>query len=155
MPCDPERAPSLYHWGALWGQREELSTGRPPARIGAAMQIEFLETFVEVARHGSLTRAAEQLYLSQPSVSGRLQAIEAELGEPLLVRTPRGVRLTDAGREFLPYAERVVRAFRDGQAALSDLRSAQARRLLLGAAPAVGTYFLPTPLNRFATEHPG
>ena len=43
MPCDPERAPSLYHWGALWGQREELSTGRPPARIGAAMQIEFLK----------------------------------------------------------------------------------------------------------------
>jgi DNA-binding transcriptional LysR family regulator len=119
------------------------------------MQVEFLETFVEVARHGSLTRAAEQLYLSQPSVSGRLQAIEAELGEPLLVRTPRGARLTDAGREFLPYAERVVRAFRDGQEALSDLRSAQAGRLLLGAAPAVSTYFLPTALKRFATEHPG
>jgi len=119
------------------------------------MQIEFLETFVEVARHGSLTRAAEQLDRSQPSVSGRLQAIQAELGQPLLVRTPRGVRLTDAGREFLPYAERAVRAFRDGQDALSDLRSAQAGRLLLGAAPAVSTYFLPTALKRFATEHPG
>ena len=84
------------------------------------MQIEFLETFVEVARQGNVTRAAEALYLSQPSVTGRLQAIEAELGERLLVRTPRGVRLTDAGREFLAHAERAVRAYRDGQAALGE-----------------------------------
>jgi DNA-binding transcriptional LysR family regulator len=65
------------------------------------------------------------------------------------------VRLTDAGREFLPYAERAVRALRDGQAALSELREAQAGRLVLGAAPAVSTYFLPGVLKRFATEHPG
>ena len=121
----------------------------------APMKIEFLETFVEVARQGSVTRAAEGLYLSQPSITGRLQALEAELGEPLLVRAPRGVRLTDAGREFLPYAERAVRALRDGQAALSELREAQSGRLVLGAAPAVSTYFLPGVLKRFATEHPG
>src|SRR6266511_5032150 len=118
------------------------------------MQFEFLETFVEVARYGSVTRAAETLYLSQPSVSGRLRALESELGEPLLIRTPRGVRLTDAGRELLPYAERTVRAFRDGQAALSELREARAGSLALGAAPAVSTYFLPTILKRFATLHP-
>ena len=119
------------------------------------MQIEFLETFVEVARHGNVTRAAEVLFLSQPSVSGRLQALEAELGERLLIRTPRGVRLTDAGREFLPYAERAVRAFRDGQNALGELREVRAGRLVLGAAPAVSTYFLPGVLKRFATERPG
>src|SRR3954451_5360095 len=119
------------------------------------MQIEFLETFIEVARQGSVTRAAEALYLSQPSVTGRLQAIESELGEPLLVRTPRGVRLTDAGREFLLHAERAVRAYRDGQAALGELRQARSGRLLLGAAPAVSTYFLPSVLKRFAGQHPG
>jgi DNA-binding transcriptional LysR family regulator len=119
------------------------------------MQIEFLETFVEVARHGNVTRAAEVLFLSQPSVSGRLQALEAELGERLLIRTPRGVRLTDAGREFLPYAERAVRAFRDGQSSLGELREVRAGRLVLGAAPAVSTYFLPGVLKRFATEYPG
>jgi DNA-binding transcriptional LysR family regulator len=119
------------------------------------MKIEHLETLVEVARYGNVTRAAEALYLSQPSVSSRLQALEAELGEQLLVRTPRGVRLTDAGREFLPYAERTVRAFRDGQGAMSALRQVQAGRLVLGAAPAVSTYFLPTVLKRFAGLHPG
>src|SRR3954471_3598752 len=105
------------------------------------MQIEFLETFVEVARQGNITRAAEALFLSQPSVSGRLQALEAELGEPLLVRTFRGVRLTDAGREFLPYAERAVRALRNGRTVIAELREVQAGRLMLGAAPAVSTYF--------------
>ena len=119
------------------------------------MQIEFLETFVEVARHGNLTRAAEVLYLSQPSVSGRLQTLESELGEQLLIRTPRGVRMTDAGREFLPYAERAVHAFREGQQALGELRQVVAGRLVLGAAPAVSTYFLPNVLKRFATDHPG
>jgi len=119
------------------------------------MQLEFLETFVEVARHGNVTRAAEGLYLSQPSVSSRLQALEAELGEQLLVRTPRGVRLTDAGREFLPYAERAVKAFRGGQEALSELAEARAGRLALGAAPAVSTYFLPTVLKHFTMLHPG
>ncbi len=120
----------------------------------SAVQIEFLETFVEVCRYGSVTRAAESLYLSQPSVSGRLRALESELGERLLVRTPRGVRLTDAGREFLPYAERAVAAFRDGESALSELSEARSGKLLLGAAPAVSTYFLPVVLKRFVTQHP-
>jgi DNA-binding transcriptional LysR family regulator len=119
------------------------------------MKIEFLETFVEVARYGNVTRAAEGLYLSQPSVSGRLQALEAELSEQLLVRVPRGVRLTDAGREFLPYAERAVRAYHEGCGALSELREVRTGRLVLGAAPAVSTYYLPGVLKRFVTEHPG
>ncbi|MBX5490799.1 MAG: LysR family transcriptional regulator [Chloroflexi bacterium] len=118
------------------------------------MQIEFLETFVEVARYGSITRAAGELYVSQPSVSARLQALEAELGEQLLERTRRGVRLTDAGREFLPYAERAVRAFREGQTKLEEVREARSGHLALGAAPAVSTYYLPAVLKRFALEHP-
>jgi len=119
------------------------------------VHIEFLETFVEVARFGNVTRAAEGLYLSQPSVSGRLRALEAELGERLLDRTARGVRLTDAGRQFLEYAARAVRAVREGQEALAQLREARAGSLTLGAAPAVSTYFLPTILKRFTLSHPG
>jgi DNA-binding transcriptional LysR family regulator len=88
-------------------------------------------------------------------VTGRLQAIESELAEQLLIRTPRGVRLTDAGREFLTHAERAVRAYREGQSALSELRQVRSGRLVLGAAPAVSTYFLPAALKRFAGLHPG
>jgi DNA-binding transcriptional LysR family regulator len=64
------------------------------------------------------------------------------------------MRLTDAGRAFLPYAERAMRAVRDGRQALADARSASAGRLVLGAAPAVSTYVLPALLQRFAAAYP-
>src|SRR5919107_696224 len=113
-----------------------------------------VEAFLEVARLGNVSRAAEALYVTQPTLTARIQALEKELGEALFVRTGRGVRLTDAGRVFLPNAERAVQAVDDGRQALADLRSASAGRLALGAAPAVSTYVLPPVLKRFAALHP-
>lgn len=119
------------------------------------MLLAHVESFLEVARRGNLSRAAEAIFVSQPALTARLHALERELGEPLFVRTRRGMRLTDAGRAFLPYAERAVRALREGEAALREARSASAGRLVLGAAPAVSTYWLPAVLRRFASTHPG
>src|SRR3954466_12865821 len=65
-----------------------------------------LESFLAVARCGNLTVAARELHVTQPGLTARLQRLEAELGAELLVRLPRGVRLTAAGRALLPYAER-------------------------------------------------
>jgi len=113
-----------------------------------------VQAFIEVARTGNVSRAAEALYVTQPALTARIQALEKELGEALFVRTGRGVRLTDAGRVFLPNAERAVQAVEDGRQALSDLRSASAGRLALGAAPAVSTYVLPPILKRFTGLHP-
>src|ERR671927_661159 len=113
-----------------------------------------VQAFIEVARTGNVSRAAEALYVTQPALTARIQALEKELGEALFVRTGRGVRLTDAGRVFLPCAERAVQAVDDGRQALNDLRSASAGRLALGAAPAVSTYVLPPVLKRFANLHP-
>jgi DNA-binding transcriptional LysR family regulator len=113
-----------------------------------------IEAFLEVAKAGNVSRAAEALYVTQPALTARIQALEKELGETLFVRTGRGVRLTDAGRAFLPCAERVVQAIEDGRQALTDLRSASAGRLMLGAAPAVSTYVLPPVLKRFTALHP-
>jgi DNA-binding transcriptional LysR family regulator len=113
-----------------------------------------VEGFLEVARRGNVSRAAEAMFLTQPTLTARLHALERELGEPLFARTRRGMRLTDAGRAFLPYAERAMRAVRDGRQALIDARSASAGRLVLGAAPAVSTYVLPGLLQRFAAAYP-
>jgi DNA-binding transcriptional LysR family regulator len=113
-----------------------------------------VEGFLEVARRGNVSRAAEAMFLTQPTLTARLHALEKELGEPLFARTRRGMRLTDAGRAFLPYAERAIRAVRDGRQALSDARSVSAGRLVLGAAPAVSTYVLPALLQRFAASYP-
>jgi DNA-binding transcriptional LysR family regulator len=113
-----------------------------------------IEGFLEVARRGNVSRAAEAMFVTQPTLTARLHALERELGEPLFARTRRGMRLTDAGRAFLPYAERAIRAVRDGRQALVDARSASAGRLVLGAAPAVSTYVLPALLQRFASAYP-
>src|ERR1700736_4393136 len=113
-----------------------------------------IEGFLEVARRGNVSRAAEAMFVTQPTLTARLHALERELGEPLFARTRRGMRLTDAGRAFLPYAERAMRAVRDGRQALNDARSASAGRLVLGAAPAVSTYILPALLQRFAAAYP-
>ena len=113
-----------------------------------------IEGFLEVARRGNVSRAAEAMFVTQPTLTARLHALERELGEPLFARTRRGMRLTDAGRAFLPYAERAIRAVRDGKQALTDARSATAGRLVLGAAPAISTYVLPGLLQKFAEAYP-
>src|SRR5919109_1123598 len=80
-----------------------------------------VEAFLEVARLGNVSRAAEALYVTQPSLTARLKNLEAELGEQLFLRTGRGLRLTEAGRAFLPHAERALRSLREGEAAVTEL----------------------------------
>jgi DNA-binding transcriptional LysR family regulator len=114
-----------------------------------------IEAFLEVARHQNLSRAAEALFVSQPTLTARLQNLEASLGERLFVRTRRGMRLTEAGEAFLPYAEHAVAALADGRERLDELRRGVAGRLVLGAPPTVSTYTLPAVLARFSAAHPG
>jgi DNA-binding transcriptional LysR family regulator len=114
-----------------------------------------LEAFLEVARRQNLSRAAEDLFVSQPTLTARLQSLEAALGEQLFVRTRRGMRLTEAGEAFLPYAEHALSALADGRERLDELRRGVAGRLVLGAPPTVSTYTLPALLARFSAAHPG
>ncbi|BBL79497.1 LysR family transcriptional regulator [Rubrobacter xylanophilus] len=113
-----------------------------------------LECFLAVARTGNLSRAAEEMYLTQPTLTARLKALEEEVGDQLFVRTSRGMRLTEAGRVFLPYAERVVSSFEEGKRRLEELRGASGGRLVIGASPGVGTYALPGLLERFVGAYP-
>jgi DNA-binding transcriptional LysR family regulator len=113
-----------------------------------------IEAFLEVARRQNLSRAAEALFVSQPTLTARLQNLEAALGEQLFIRTRRGMRLTEAGEAFLPFAEHAVRALADGRERLGELRRGMAGRLVLGAPPTVTTYALPAPLARFSAAHP-
>src|SRR5262245_1500999 len=118
------------------------------------MLLVHIEGFLEVARFGSVSRAAEALYVTQPTLTARLHALERELGERLFVRGRQGMRLTDSGRAFLPYAERAVRALRDGRRAIDEVGSAASGQLVLASAPAISTYLLPGVLERFVADHP-
>lgn len=113
-----------------------------------------LEAFVEVARTGSISKAAEALFVTQPALTARLQALERSLGSELLVRSRHGSRLSEAGRALLPHAERALSAMRAGRHAVDDVQSGGAGRLTIGAAPAVSTYVLPAMLHRFQASHP-
>ena len=116
------------------------------------MQLAQVEGFLEVARRTNISRAAEALFITQPALSARLRALEAEVGSPLFRRGRRGMALTDAGRAFLPYAERAVRALQDGAGAVERLPMTD--ELVLGAAPAISTYVLPGLLVRFEAAPP-
>jgi DNA-binding transcriptional LysR family regulator len=118
------------------------------------MRLEQLEAFVEVARRGSVSRAAEALYVTQPSLTARLKTLEQELDAKLFLRTQRGMRLSDAGRTFLPFAERTIDTVSSGRRVLAELARGESGQLALGAAPAVSTYVLPRILTRFRRTHP-
>lgn len=118
------------------------------------MLLSQIDGFLETARHRNLSRAADALHVTQPALTARIQALEAELGTPLFVRGRHGMDLTDAGRAFLPYAERAVSALDAGASLLTELRRGGTGELVLGAAPAVSTYVLPALLVRYARNFP-
>jgi DNA-binding transcriptional LysR family regulator len=128
---------------------EEVRNGKPNG-----IQLVQVEGFLEVARRGSVSRAAEALFITQPTLTARLQGLERELGTALFLRTPHGMRLTDAGRAWIPFAERALRALVDGRDALQQVITASAGHLMVAAAPAVSTYVLPDLLERFVAAHP-
>ena len=108
-----------------------------PGVTKGIVEFYLLRTFITVARLGHLTRAAEKLHLSQPTVSGQIRALEEELGVRLFERTPRGVKLTRYSEKLLPKAERIV------EAALELLVSAKALREDLSGKIRIGTIIHP------------
>ena len=118
------------------------------------MRLEQLEAFVLTAQRGTVSRAAEALFVTQPTLTARLKGLEQELGSRLFIRTGRGMRLSDAGHAFLPYAERSLGAASAGRRLLAELERGESGQLALGAAPAVSTYVLPGILTRFRRTHP-
>jgi len=119
-----------------------------------SMLLTHLESFIEVARTGNVSRAAQTLFLTQPAVTARLKSLESDLGIELFVRSARGMKLTDAGRAFLPYAQRTLGLVTEGRQVIADLREGATGDLIIGAAPAVSTYLLPTILKTFRSAYP-
>jgi DNA-binding transcriptional LysR family regulator len=107
-----------------------------------------------VAHHKSFSRAAESLFLTQPSVTARIQSLERELGERLFERTGRSVTLTDAGIAFMPHAQRALTAVQEGTDAIEAVRHGDVGSIRIGASSTVATYVLPALLKRFREARP-
>src|SRR6516225_6778643 len=87
------------------------------------MNIDEIQTFLTIAELGGFTRAGRRLHRSQPAISRRLLLLEQELGTPLIERIRGRTQLTEAGRAFLPHAEAVLAAVRDGREAVRGLNA--------------------------------
>lgn len=118
------------------------------------MDISKLRIFTTVARLGNFTRAAELLYLTQPTVSQQLATLEAQIGAPLIERLPRRLKLTPAGAALLPYAEQILALADAGAEAARAAAGLADRTLRLGAGHALATYLLPDLLRRYRARYP-
>lgn len=107
-----------------------------------------------VAEHGSFTRAAEALYVSQPTLSQQIKQLEESLKVQLLDRSGRAIRLTDAGEVYLRHARRAVVELDAGSRAIHELRDLSRGTLQVGMTPI--TDYLATPLlESFTSRYPG
>ncbi|KAF1007665.1 MAG: HTH-type transcriptional activator CmpR [Luteibacter sp.] len=115
-----------------------------------------LRAFVYIARLGSLSRAAEALFLSQPSVSLQLKALERELGATLLERTRRRITLTDAGEALYEMARPLVEGFEDlDREFRTRVQGAKAGKLTIAAGSSTIQYLLPELVKTYRERYPG
>jgi predicted ATPase/DNA-binding transcriptional LysR family regulator len=113
-----------------------------------------LRAFGAIARCGSLSRAAEELYISQPAVSKHLASLEAELGQRLVTRGRNGAVLTPAGQVLADYVLRAEALLANAGRALAAGAEAESGTLAIAASGIPGTYLLPILLARFRERHP-
>ncbi len=123
--------------------------GSPP------VQAADLAMLVRVVDAGSVTRAAEALYISQPAVTHRLRRLERTLGAQLLERRGRGLALTDAGQAILPLARQGLQILWRIPVAISEVQGLLRGEIILGASTTIGEFLLPRRLSVFAQAYPG
>lgn len=119
------------------------------------MKLEQLSSFEAVARIGHFTRAAEELFLSQPSLSRQIASLESGLGATLFHRGPAGVSLTNAGEVLLPIARRMLGDAQAAREQLDELAGLRRGRVRLGAPPTLCVSLVADVLTAFRSEHPG
>lgn len=109
----------------------------------------------EVAQAGSISKAAQKLFMTQPALSVAVRRVEEELGAELFDRGQRPMTLTDAGRAYLAAARRIREAEEDMEREIGDLRGLRAGSLRLGGTHYLNSYLLADVLAGFTAEYPG
>ena len=107
-----------------------------------------------VATEKNFTKAAEVLYLSQPSVSKQIRTLEKNLDILLISRENNKISLTENGKIFLQYSERILALCEESCRALIDLKNGDRGSLIVGASQTIGTYLMPRVLALFSKNYP-
>ena len=107
------------------------------------VNLELYRVFYAVARCGSLTKAAEELYISQPAVSQAVKQLENQLGGKLFIRTHRGMELSEpGGRQMFEAVEQALRILDGAEARYAELKNTATGVLRICASDTVATHFL-------------
>ncbi|AJC60496.1 transcriptional regulator CynR [Streptomyces sp. 769] len=121
----------------------------------AALELRHLRYLLAVAEHGNFTRAAEELHISQPTLSQQIKQMERTLGVQLLDRTGRTVRLTDAGAVYTDHARRALRDLAAAERAVHDVQDLSRGHLHLAVTPTFTAYLIGPLTAELHTRHPG
>ena len=113
-----------------------------------------LRIFRSVAEHGSYSRAAAALYLSQPGVSLQVKALERSIGLPLFEKVGRTLHLTEAGRELLGYSERIFTLLDETRLVMEELGGGRRGTVKVAASTTAGIYVVPPALGAFHRQLP-
>jgi len=116
---------------------------------------ELYRVFCQVARDGSLTKAAENLFITQPAVSQSMKQLESLLDTDLFIRTGRGMVLTEAGRDLLEYTEPAVRLLEQGEQKISERSSLERGEVRVAASDTFCNHFLLKTFAEFHHNYPG
>ncbi len=118
------------------------------------MELRHLRYFLATANHLHFRVAAEELLVSQPTLSEQIKDLEKELGTDLFERTGRRVRLTQSGELFQAYARRALAVIEEGQSVLHEFDELLRGRLRVGVVQTVGTYLIPQVIAKFSSSFP-
>lgn len=117
------------------------------------MNLDYLKAFYTTVKENSISKTAKLLHMSQPGVSVQIQALEKELGFQLLVRSNKGVMLTDAGKIVYDYAVSLLSIKKDIERDLDSLRT-HIQEMVVSSCTTVGSYALPCSIYLFKKKYP-
>lgn len=118
------------------------------------MNLESYYIFYVVAKEKSITKAAANLYISQPAVTFQIKKLEQELGLPLFIRTKKGTILTKEGETFFKYVKTAIESLENGLSTLTNLKKLDSGIIRIGASTTVSKYVLMPSLAKFHETYP-
>lgn len=119
------------------------------------MNTELCRTFYFAAKSGSISKAAEQLYITQPAVSRAIRQLEEDMHCTLFYRTPKGVKLTQEGEILFQHAQQAFNFFDAAEKRIRDVNSLLSGEIRIGASDTICKHFLVPYLKLYNTLHPG
>ncbi|SDZ43382.1 LysR family transcriptional regulator, repressor for citA [Evansella caseinilytica] len=118
------------------------------------MELQWIKTFLAAADYGNFRKTAEQLFISQPTVTVHIKQLEKELGMLLFQREGKKIKLTEAGRRYRKHARKLMNVYESGMEDLQMFSQGFTTKLSLGISPLIADTVLPFVLKQYIKKHP-